>query len=438
MPPKQKPAKQSNTARTTRATRAAANGDASAIPPATTPAIVAVSQGKRKYPAKKKTAPKSRKTNLPVTSVQEGVSKEAFADAITGLQQQMAEQMAQQMEQQQQMQQQMLTIASLASERVMSDDERPSGNDSSSSEDEHEEPLPKRKRIQEPKRKRAKSDKAPPPLAPLQQHQITSKCANVYNYYVDKKTTDAVHADKLVALVKLLPGYREPTYITMGEGGVLTTSNDTERKLEKQTMPLNQLLFALGKYRQLAGEAGNDAKADDIDRHMQNIINVSITHTDYVYFFYHTHVWQSFFANSVKVWGANFFELNDRALSAALFGAGPSGRPGRANLCDRCGTYTHSTDHCPFEAREEVGYQAQQRSSVTGGNQKNRWLGQANTSKGKNAPFKVTGMRDEFKVCNFFQGRLGCNNRKCIYKHVCRNCGGTNHGELGCKADQQK
>ena len=102
---------------------------------------------------------------------------------------------------------------------------------------------------------------------------------------MDKKTTDAVHTDKLVALVKLLPGYREPTYITMGEGGILTTSNDTERKFEKQTMPLNQLLFALGKYKQLAGEAGNDAKADDIDRHMQNIINVSITHTDYVYFF---------------------------------------------------------------------------------------------------------------------------------------------------------
>ena len=71
MPPKQKPAKQSNTARTTRATRAAANGDTSAVPPATTPTIVAVSQGKRKYPAKKKTAPKAaRKTNLPASSVQ--------------------------------------------------------------------------------------------------------------------------------------------------------------------------------------------------------------------------------------------------------------------------------------------------------------------------------------------------------------------------------
>ena len=180
---------------------------------------------------------------------------------------------------------------------------------------------------------------------------------------MDKKTTDAVNSDKLVALVKLLPGYREPTYVTMGEGGILTTSTDTERKLEKQTMPLNQLLFALGKYKHISEEAGNHAKVGDIDRHMQNIINVSITHTDYVYFFYHTHVWQSFFANSSKVWGANFFEINDRALSAALFGAGPTGRPNRANICNNCGTYTHSTEQCPFEPRDEVGSRFQGKPS---------------------------------------------------------------------------
>ena len=431
--------------RPTRSTRADTNGGAPAAPPATAPTNAAESQGKRKNPPKKRKAPKTRKTNVAPSIVQEGVSKEAFTDAITGLQQQMAQQMAQQTEQQQQMQQQLLTIASLASERIIPDDDEPvPEDDSSSSEDEYEEPLPKRKRTQKPKQKSSNSDRRLTLPTPSQQHHTASKCANVYNYYVDKKTTDAVHADKLVALVKLLPGYREPTYITMGEGGILTTSNDTERKLEKQTMPLNQLLFALGKYKQLAGEVGNDAKADDIDRHMQNIINVSITHTDYVYFFYHTHVWQSFFANSVKVWGANFFELNDRALSAALFGAGPSGRPSRANLCERCGTYTHSTDHCPFEAREEVGYQAQKRPSVAswnqkdGWNQKDTWLGQAKTSKGKAAPFKGTGMGEQFRVCTFFQSMSGCKNRKCTWKHVCRNCGGTNHGELGCKADQQK
>ena len=193
-------------------------------------------------------------------------------------------------------------------------------------------------------------------------------------------------------------------------------------------MPLNQLLFALGKYKSLSEEAGNIAKAEDVDRHIQNIVNVSITHTDYVYFFYHTYVWQSFFANSVKVWGSNFFELNDRALSAALFGAGPGGRPNRANMCEHCGTYTHSTEHCPFEPREEVRTQIQERPSSSG------W--KPPSSQGK--PLKVTGMADEFIVCKYFQRKSGCTLRKCKYKHVCRNCGGTNHNELGCKAGQNQ
>ena len=125
-------------------------------------------------------------------------------------------------------------------------------------------------------------------------------------------------------------------------------------------------------------------------------------------FIYHTHVWQSFFANSVKVWGANFFELNDRALSAALFGAGPKGRPNRANMCEHCGTYTHNTEHCPFEARE-IGSKLQSRTSC---------------------------MSDESRVCRWFQRRFGCKSKKCTYRHVCENCGSPHHGEIDCNAGQ--
>ena len=262
---------------------------------------------------------------------------------------------------------------------------------------------------------------------------------------MDKKTTDAVNSDKLVALVKLLPGYREPTYVTMGEGGILTTSTDTERKLEKQTMPLNQLLFALGKYKQLAEEAGNHAKVGDIDRHMQNIINISITHTDYVHFF------------TTPTCGRVSLQIHLRfegPTSLRLTIARPTGRPNRANICNHCGTYTHSTEQCPFEPREEVGSRFQGKPSSSGWNQGNTGFrgnagfrgntgfqgkpsssgwNQGNTVKPSNsrgkAPFKVAGTDNWFVVCRYFQTAPGCKVIGCEYKHVCMNCGGNNHWE---------
>ena len=137
--------KQSSTARATRSRTVASNADEQPNPPAPARTTqVAPVLGKRKNPPSKKPAAKGQKTTPAVSQDQEGVSKEAFTDAITGLQLQMQEQMAQQMAQQQQMQQQMATLANIASERTGGGEES-SEDGSSSSEDDAPPPPPKRK-----------------------------------------------------------------------------------------------------------------------------------------------------------------------------------------------------------------------------------------------------------------------------------------------------
>ena len=241
-----------------------------------------------------------------------------------------------------------------------------------------------------------------------------SKFSNVFEYFIDTKTLNAVHNDKPVPLIKLLPGFTDSGKLLTIEGGALRMIDDSSsKKLEKQVMPLNQLLFALFKFKQLSRH--NSAKAGDVARHIHNIIQISILYSGDIYFFYHGHVWSKFFGQAVKVWGGNWVDLDPLALNAATIRAGQVNQANHVNFCERCNSYTHATAVCPFTVREvNYGRVASNFSSVQG------------PGNGKPISRYTKG------ACRYFNSSGKCVVNACQFKHVCASCASSKHGSTNC------
>ena len=89
----------------------------------------------------------------------------------------------------------------------------------------------------------------------------------------------AVENCKYVPIYKLLPGYQvKGSSIGLENGKMVLNESSQTRKLDRQTLSVNQLNFGLMKYKSVVASAYPEMAAD-LDRHMSNILNISILYS---------------------------------------------------------------------------------------------------------------------------------------------------------------
>ena len=150
----------------------------------------------------------------------------------------------------------------------------------------------------------------------------------------------------------------------------------------------------------------------DIERHITNVLSISIRFGGKAFFYYHDHVWDRFFRGGAKVWGNNFITICPNAQIAAT--AVTSAQPLR---CDHCVTWDHPPEKCPFRWREEGAG----RSRRPAPQQQTQQLQQ------QRGPSSI--------LCKFFNSSRGCNRGEgCFHKkgHFCATCSAKDHGATSC------
>ena len=205
-------------------------------------------------------------------------------------------------------------------------------------------------------------------------------------------------SDKYVPIYKMLPGFRdEGTNIVLMGNQLVAGGDPASRRLDKQTLTVNQLVFGLLRYKEIVREANPLGGAPyDIDRHIANIIQVSMKYSGMAYFLYHVHIWTHFFGKANRSWGSNWVQLDPAALHSAISGAGVS-----SNSCAECLSFYHVESVCPFTVRKG----ADRQGSQSAGN-----------------------------VCSFFNNTSGCKlGEACRYSHVCSVCRVASHSAVNCK-----
>jgi hypothetical protein len=237
--------------------------------------------------------------------------------------------------------------------------------------------------------------------------------SDVLDYFVEGKTVKDVRAEKLVPIYKLLPGFRDQgTSLVMQGGKVMVGTDASARKLERQTLGVNQLVFGLLKYRQLIDNE-YPARGKDIDRHIANIINVSVCYSGEAFFFYHNYVWSHFFGAAIRQWGGNWFTIDPTALHAAIARANTA-----HNYCDHCSLWLHDGGSCPFQLKEPSprGDASRGNAGRSGG-----------TGTHRQQPAGPT-------PCGYFNSSVGCTTRsgKCRFPHICSFCKSPDHGVNAC------
>ena len=252
----------------------------------------------------------------------------------------------------------------------------------------------------------------------------TTECESL-DYGLDTKVIKDVLGEKNVPVYKLLPGYESQTREVRVNNAAITFGDDPmSRKLSKQVLSINQLVFGLMKYKKIVTLFPN--RVADIDRHIAHVLTISSSHRGNAYFFYHQHVWSHFFGASHRTWGFNWLVPDAAGMSVAQSRA--SGDAGSRSYCSHCDASDHDFSNCPFVHRHTEGNQRHalpsRRIDLTSATSRRAAGGTQGGSAGKPAA-RAT--------CNFFN-RSGCGSAPevCKFSHECARCRSQEHGAKDC------
>ncbi len=243
------------------------------------------------------------------------------------------------------------------------------------------------------------------------EQRLPSECLN---YHIDERVERDVLAEKMVPIFKLMRGYRPTGQNVSLSSGRLVASDDTfDRRLAKQCLPIEQLVFGLKRYAEIV--AAFPERVADIERHINNVLDISIRYGGRAFFHYHTYVWERFFRSGLKVWGENWVTLCPTALSAAVNREGS-----QAAHCNHCASWDHSSRGCPFQVRD-TGIQVIPTPLPTTPNPTRQPKVRGDVS----VPNRPVG------TCRLFNTRArGCDYPACKFIHECDVCRSTEHGKV--------
>ena len=241
-------------------------------------------------------------------------------------------------------------------------------------------------------------------------NSAASNPSECINYCIDEKVEKLVLTGKRVPIFKLLQGYEYPE-MKCHSSNSESYDRAYDKKLEKQVMTIDQLIFGLKKYCEIINMYPD--RVADVERHITNVLCVSIQLGGKAAFFYHHHVWDRFFKGGRKVWGDNFMSICPDAKMSAATAASV-----KALWCEFCVTWDHLPEKCTNRLRDNGSstsrcrvhdqQQQQQQSSASASAQK--------------------------QSCVFFNHAQGCKfGTSCRSQHTCSKCSAKDHGATNCR-----
>ena len=229
------------------------------------------------------------------------------------------------------------------------------------------------------------------------------------SYTVASSVEASVLAGRFVPVYKLLAGYRPVSAPILncinGSAEIRMTEGNDNRRLERQILDLGQLIIGLQKYKFMISNVYPE-RTGDLDRHISNVVYISVTYTGNAYFIYHSYVWSTLFGSSARFWGKNWFTLDSAALHAAI------ARAHAPVACDLCPSWSHAQEKCPFTERDIVA--------------------PATRTPARMDALLVPSQR-KGKMCEFFNSKQGCRMaNRCNFAHVCSFCESKLHAINSC------
>ena len=250
--------------------------------------------------------------------------------------------------------------------------------------------------------------------------QFISKPSLALSYSIPESVKKSIVDGKSVSLYKLLPGFSsnsssEVSTITDSDGIVKFKVGESskEKKLARQKLDFPQMLMALLKLKDVYFSLNMVSRVGEIDNYIKNLTMICNKYSGSAYWSYHLYFWDKAAEFSERGVPLDWSVIDSEALHAAI------AQNSATNFCDRCQSWYHGSELCPFNLLQLQDRQALVSSPAGNYTDRSKCY-----YKGK-------------EICNRFNFGT-CSQPKCSYLHMCKFCNKFDHSVRSCPSKKER